>query len=418
MIWPHEALVLRWEGYCRMKASVLSVQWMMLLTCTILVSSVGEERQKARAWTAVSKSVAVQGHRVSGRLALGTTTDSGPTVSQPMARPAASRDLVDDSDGAVVGEPKATFSLLRTVRGPWHLPDHPQSPWSPGANMLALHGPKGLYVLDTSSEGSEPRLVLSGRVVNYSWSPDGRWLLGVLDVGSHPRHTLRRLVVAPVEGEESVFLLESASIGTCTWGHDGRLYYWDDNVGMRQAIAPPKQWRELHSEAFEARPTYVLVAQPGANLLQLHKFSPGLGHEAAFPSDTTNLNTMRVMLDVLADGRVLLWIYDYQQSPYAVITDANGNVLCRVGSDVDEEGFGAHAFTADGRFVVGHDTSEDGDDITEARLFVRPATGGKRIPIAGGEDGMGPRVSHYNTLMAYRSLKGEIRIGKLQIDIP
>lgn len=160
--------------------------------------------------------------------------------------------------GEVLAARQPRFATAAEIPGRW-LPAG--APWSPDGLLLAVVDATGLALWDATHPTAAPRVILDAAVLEVRWSPDGTWLCCRVRVMNATRGGAIRFQFVPAAGGEAEYRVPNAGIGNWTWADDGKVYYWNAQTGVRQAITPPHRWLEAQPPwPARRRPELVIAA--------------------------------------------------------------------------------------------------------------------------------------------------------------
>lgn len=81
--------------------------------------------------------------------------------------------------------------------------------------------------------------------------------------------------------------------------------------------------------------------------------------------------------------------------------------------------FYPQSVSADGQYLAGDKSVEDGHSVFESDLHLSDVDGAWIVPISSAPDGMWPRLSREGLLLAFRGLNdGQLHVGELEIAYP
>ena len=129
--------------------------------------------------------------------------------------------------------------------------------WSPnGRRILAYGGPTGLAILDERASLVRPLPMYHGFFLNVAWSPDGRWIAGLVSRCPHVQPFCADLRILSVDGREDRLLSDA---GVLDLGRGVQFDWAPDGHRIVFSGSP--------TSALEGAPTYkglVIVSITGA----------------------------------------------------------------------------------------------------------------------------------------------------------
>lgn len=313
---------------------------------------------------------------------------------------------------------RAEFVPIAELPPQWKLPNSAVDPWSPDGARLAIKGPDGLYVFDTTSPQRSPWRVLDARVEYFQWSPDGLWLLCRVPVGDGPVSEYADLVAVRSDGHLKSVIASKVDVSGFLWSGDGSIYIWYANNLIQRTFAAPGG-RLSHSR--KVRPArnelIVLISTIGNNALHTFRFRPGVGIDRTPLRNLPAATTMLLPRATLAGGtQFLATLHSEVQSPRNVVVGLDGAVLKDLGSTVGSNGYTATSMSPDGRYALGSKTTQSGEDIVSASLLLVDVESAQRTNILCPSGGITPRFSPTNYRLVYTDLISKvIRIGVLKV---
>lgn len=317
------------------------------------------------------------------------------------------------------GPPAVTFHHFTTLPG--ELPQsNKHDAWSPVGRRLAYQSWNGsgwdLQVYDAEQPSNPPLLLHSGdasRIV--SWSPDGRWLLCVMqdDILSG----LYSLVAFPVTvGAPPHVLVASRKISWATWGANGKIYYWDRETGERLRLDPPAEGSALSAGPYADRPSIIPLSGDGP-YFSIHWLRT-LPEEEEGVFDYRNPGQkvdIQSLLDAFPEGRRFLALVPIFCGPSAVV-DEHGKMITELWSVCRDLYLEFYAVSSDGRFLVGMKMYEVNDWLMNSFPYLGDADGNWRVPIDGAPEGRAPALSRVGYTLAYERIPGDsIYVGNLEV---
>jgi len=287
------------------------------------------------------------------------------------------------------------------------------SPWSPTAPLFAYVDPHGIHVLNLEKPASQATLVARGADTDFTWSPDGRWLLARTPARGKQAEGAA-LVVVPASGGSETVVLDGALISDFVWAADGAIYYWDYTSPKPQRVDPPALWSQARPAKLSARP--VLVFEFGGGLPRAALFAAQNPGPTVPIVAAANLPRSVLRADGFPDGRLLVRVMGDTEGGAGTnfIVDATGKAGARVRAAWDDGNFAATSVSADGSFLAGEQTAGDDDVTTESKLFLVAVDGAWHLPVSGVEWGADPRLSRFGSYLAFTDSNGNAHVGVLQ----
>ena len=302
----------------------------------------------------------------------------------------------------------ATFSALGSFSGSYGK----YAPWSPTKPLIAYITKSGLSVFDAANPSVPPVEVYQGRVDEYTWSPDGDWLVFKTVSIGWPSKPLVALIAVPATGGAPCTLIDGAVVHDFVWATNGNIYYWQLGSETWTPIAPPASWPKGQ---YTGRPVLLFASTPATRQTkssrQPYYFYTGLPVQAGLSGYGTFVRSV----DGFPDGRLLIRVFAPDESGAGgnLIVDAQGTLLGRVDPSGGAAEFDGASVSSDGSFVAGHEETGDGHFTLSAKLFVVDTNNAWRLQVEGVEWGLDPRLSRVGSFLAYMGKSGETRIGAL-----
>jgi hypothetical protein len=320
--------------------------------------------------------------------------------------------------GEAPGPPSSAIVTADTILAGFEMGRY--DPWSPTQPWLALTSSDGLSIFDATTPGVAPYLVYERSVTAYSWSPDGRWL--VLRVSAGGLAAFGSLVVVRASRGAPPFVIKSnLDVGDFVWGSDGNIYSWGNSGPTRRQFVPPPEWLNENPGPFTARLIAVQVyglrtQMPMTNGRPVFcRFSPHLSPPEVML--TPLLSASLLAMDGFPDGSRLLvqsWVPD--KSGVTLVVDSEGTPLAQLGTSNGPMKFNGTSVSADGTFVAGEQTEDDGHSTLSSRLLIFAASNDWHLFINNVPDGMDPRLSRVGSFISYVDLERTLHVGSLQLD--
>src|SRR5262249_17167339 len=179
------------------------------------------------------------------------------------------------------------------------------SPWSPAEPRLAYRTKAGLFVFDAAAPKSKPLHAFRGPVVDYTWSPDGGWLL-VVTVRSLEKGRVTSLVAVPVGEGRAGTEVEQSDIVNMVWATDGTISYGGWGTPYPHHLPPPAAWRANHAGPFQGRPVLIFAWDETQNRENPYYFHAALPRKIQLLS---SLGSEVLRRDGFPDGRLLVYAY-------------------------------------------------------------------------------------------------------------
>jgi hypothetical protein len=317
--------------------------------------------------------------------------------------------------------PAVTFHEIASFNGRFPR----REPWSPRGSILVYNDGSGLHAFDAMQASGAVRLTEQD-VPWITWSPDGDWLLANqrLDGQGH-----ERLLVIPLSGAGEVEVLRARyQLGGFLWGSNGCLYYYWD--GELRRHPPPAAWCAENPSPFPVTDQYLHVAPPAgrryAHGSTAARFRASRDHEEVthIPAPRGERTTVWVLDEIPARGQLLLKVLPAFEPSYEWIGDVEGTVRATYPTEHAELPGGRTRFSpcsvsADGTFVVGITTVEDGHFVYEAKLHLAHIDREWVAPIEGAPDATEAHFAHEGLLLALHGLHdGMIHVGTLETTTP
>jgi hypothetical protein len=290
-------------------------------------------------------------------------------------------------------------------------------PWSPTKPHLAFRTVAGLFVLDATTTGSQPLQVFQGPVADYTWSPDGDWLLLVTASTEEARKGLASLVAVPETGGTAATVIDKADVGNFVWGTDGSIYYWEREAPRFRQLAPPATWAPTQGPPFGGRPVLVFAVNQTTRKIAPYYFHAGLQEKTRLLTSYSVPGAHVLRRDGFSDGRLLLSAFGRGEggAGATLIVDSQGLVLSRLGASWGDERFTGTSVSSDESFVAGERVTDDGHGILAAELWIVAANNGWRLRVSNVTWGMNPQLSRVGSFVAYMAEEGT-RVGALQFN--
>jgi hypothetical protein len=322
--------------------------------------------------------------------------------------------------------PRAVFEEVAVLPGV-SIPGF--EPWSPRGARLLVNTSDGLAALDAESPGAGLVPLADFRVEYVSWSPDGEWVLGL-----HREYPtfIDRLFCIPLDGSGPVEMYAGEDCSPFLWGSSGDLVFWTDrHAESPERLPPPPEWTNANPGPWPVRPQCASAPRE-----RLRPHDPTL-----WPS-TYRVEAAEVIIrpfeapvpdvyyfflrDEVTDGRtVLTWgaspslasTFTAIQSPEA---GAGVRVMVPEWKDLGDGSFRIdfipRCISADGRYLAGTSTVEDGHYVYESDILIEAADGSWRVPLQGAEDGAPDHFSREGSWLVWEPLHGsDHHVGRVRI---